>query len=165
MRRAVITGSFDPVTAGHEDLIRRAAAMFDAVTVVVLANAEKPSGAFHPDDRLRFVEETVRELPNADAVVFGGLTSEAMERIGAKYIVRGARSGSDFDYEYDLAQIMKRFDPEIETVILPSRPELSMISSTYVRELLKYGSPLGDAVPAACREDMLAVWKRDRKTE
>ena len=165
MRRAVITGSFDPVTSGHEDLIRRAAAMFDAVTVVVLANAEKPSGAFHPDDRLRFVEETVRDLPNADAMVYHGLTSEAMERIGAKYIVRGARSGSDFDYEYDLAQIMKRFDPEIETVILPSRPELSMISSTYVRELLKYNSPLGDAVPAACREDMLAVWERNGKSE
>ena len=160
MRHAVITGSFDPVTAGHEDLIRRAAALFDRVTVVVLANAEKPSGAFHPDDRLRFLRETVREIPNADAIVYSGLTSDAMQELGAKFIVRGARSGSDFDYEYDLAQIMKRFDPECETVILPSRPELSMISSTYVRELLKYGSPLGDAVPEACREDMLAVWKR-----
>ena len=84
MRHAIITGSFDPVTAGHEDLIRRAAALFDRVTVAVLANAEKPSGAFHPDDRLRFVLETVKDIPNADAAVFGGLTSDAMREVGAK---------------------------------------------------------------------------------
>ena len=162
MKRAIITGSFDPVTAGHEDLIRRAAGLFDAVTVVVLANAEKPSGMFHPADRLRFVEETVAGIPNADAAMWPGLTSDAARRLGADVIVRGARSGSDFDYEYDLAFIMKRFDPALETVILPSRPELSMISSTYVRELLKYGSPLEGSVPDACLRDMLETFEKTR---
>lgn len=162
MRRAIITGSFDPVTAGHEDLIRRAAGMFDAVTVVVLANAEKPSGMFHPTDRLRFVEKTVAGIPNADAAMWSGLTSDIAHALGAKYLIRGARSGSDFDYEYDLAFIMKRFDPELETVILPSRPELSMISSTYVRELLKYGSPLEGSVPGACLDDMRETYAKSK---
>ena len=162
MRRAIITGSFDPVTAGHEDLIRRAAGMFDAVTVVVLANAEKPSGMFHPTDRLRFVEKTVAGIPNADAAMWPGLTSDIAHALGAKYLIRGARSGSDFDYEYDLAFIMKRFDPELETVILPSRPELSMISSTYARELLKYGSPLEGSVPGACLDDMRETYAKSK---
>ena len=160
MRRAVITGSFDPVTSGHEDLIRRAARMFDRVTVVILANTEKASGMFPPADRLRFCEEVCREIPGADAVLWGGLTSDAAKELGARFIVRGARSGGDFDYEYNLAFIMKRFDPELETVILPAAPELSMISSTYVRDLLKYGAPLSDAVPDACREDMEKTYAR-----
>ena len=153
MRRAVITGSFDPVTSGHEDLIRRAAAMFDRVTVVILANTEKASGMFPPADRLRFCQEVCREIPGADAVLWGGLTSDAARELGA-------RSGGDFDYEYNLAFIMKRFDPELETVILPSAPALSMISSTYVRDLLKYGAPLSDAVPDACRDDMTETYAR-----
>ncbi len=160
MRRAIITGSFDPVTGGHEDLIRRAAAMFDGVTVVILANTEKASGLFPPADRLRFLEMVCRQIPGADAMLRGGLTSDAARELGARFIVRGARSGGDFDYEYNLAMIMKRFDPDLETLVLPAKPELSMISSTYVRDLLKYGAPLGDAVPDACREDILAAYAR-----
>ncbi len=154
MRHAIVTGSFDPVTAGHADLFARASALFDRVTVVILANAEKSSGFFSAAERLRFVEETVADLDNVDAVVYGGLTSDIARELDARYIVRGARSATDFDYEYGLAFIMKRFDPALETVILPARPEYAMISSTYVRELLRYGCPLGDAVPEQCRRDM-----------
>ncbi len=160
MKRAIITGSFDPVTTGHEDLIRRAAAMFDGVTAVILANTEKASGLFPAQDRLRFLTTVCREIPGADAVLWGGLTSDAAKELGARFIVRGARSGGDFDYEYNLAMIMKRFDPELETLVLPAKPELSMISSTYVRDLLKYGAPLSDAVPDACRDDMTETYAR-----
>ena len=160
MRRAILTGSFDPITSGHENLIRRAAEMFDRVTVVILANTEKASGMFPPEDRLRFCEEVCRTIPGADAVLWGGLTSDAARELCARFIVRGARSGGDFDYEYNLAFIMKRFDPELETVILPSMPELAAISSTYVRDLLKYGAPLGDAVPEVCRVDMTETYAR-----
>ena len=159
MKHAILTGSFDPITSGHLDLVRRAAEMFDRVTVVILANTEKPTGCFAPADRLRFVEEAISGIPNAGAMLYSGLTSDAARELGAKFIVRGARSGSDFDYEINLAEIMKRFDPELETIILPARPELSMISSTYVRDLIKYGCPLGDAVPDGCRADMEAVAK------
>ncbi|MBE6723700.1 MAG: pantetheine-phosphate adenylyltransferase [Ruminococcaceae bacterium] len=160
MKHAILTGSFDPVTSGHENLIRRAAQMFDRVTVVILANTEKASGMFPPVDRLRFCEEVCRTIPGADALLWGGLTSDAAKELGARFIVRGARSGGDFDYEYNLAFIMKRFDPALETVILPAMPELAAISSTYVRDLLKYGAPLGDAVPEACREDIAATCAR-----
>ncbi len=164
MKRAVITGSFDPVTSGHEDLIRRAAALFDSVTVVILANTEKASGMFPPPDRLRFCRAVCGGIPGADAIVWGGLTSDIMRELDARFIVRGARSGSDFDYEYNLAMIMKRFAPDSETVVLPAKPELSMISSTYVRDLLKYGAPLGDAVPDACRGDVLDTYRRLTET-
>jgi len=98
-------------------------------------------------------------VENADAILFDGLTSDAAHEIGAKFIVRGARCASDFDYEYNLSLIMKRFDSEFETVILPTTPSLMEISSTYVRDLLKYGCDLGDAVPASCRDRMQEIYK------
>ncbi len=160
MRRAIITGSFDPITSGHTDLITRAAVMFDEVYVVILANTEKKSGLFSPEDRLAILETAIESLGfgNVYALLHAGLTSDIARRLGADFIVRGARSGSDFDYEYNLALIMKRFAPSIETVILPCSPELSAISSTYVRDLLKYGCDLGDAVPASCRELIVKLY-------
>ncbi len=158
----MITGSFDPVTSGHLDLVRRCASMFDEVWVVILANTEKKSGLFAPDERLELVNSAISDIPNARAMVYGGLTSDAAEQIGASVIVRGARNATDFDYEYTLSLIMKRFAPHIETIILPTSPEYAAISSTYVRDLLKFGCDLGDAVPDGCREQMLAFMKQKK---
>ena len=149
MKKAIITGSFDPITAGHIDLVRRAAMIFDEVVVAVLSNAEK-SGMFSPDERLELCNAAVSSIDGASAVLCEGLTSDAAHKVGAKFIVRGARSATDFDYEYELSNIMKRFDPEFETIVLPASPELSMISSTYVRELVKYGCELKGSVPDEC---------------
>ena len=162
VRRALLTGSFDPVTSGHEDLLLRASRLFDEVYAVILANTEKAGGAFSPTDRLALLEDTVSALPvdNVKALLWGGLTSDIARQVGARYLVRGARNASDFDYEYSLSLIMKRFDPALETVILPADPAKSMISSTYVRDLLKYGCPLGDAVPGAVREKMAELYRR-----
>ncbi len=148
-RIALVTGSYDPITAGHMHLIRIAAAMFDRVYVTVCANTEKAGGAFLPEDRVKLAEDAVGRagLANVEVVLNGGLVSEAAHRLGAKYLVRGLRNGMDFAYEYDLAGIMKRFDPALETVFLPTDPVLSCVSATYVRDLLKYDCPLGDAVP------------------
>ena len=161
MKKAIITGSFDPITSGHEDLIRRAAAMFDEVTVVIVANTEKRTGMFRAEDRLLFAEKLAESLTAegvgmVNAILYGGLTSEAAHKVGARFIVRGARNATDFDYEYGLAGIMKRFDPNLETVILPADPILSCVSSTYVRELLKYGFSLEGSVP-----DCIAKLVRD----
>ena len=162
MKNAIITGSFDPITSGHEDLIRRAARLFDHVTVVILANTEKQSGTFTPDERLRLAELTIGALGcnNVSALVWGGLTSDIACELGASYIVRGARNASDFDYEANLSLIMKRFDPTLETIILPTDPALSMISSTYVRDLLKYGCDLTGSVSEACRDEMLRLYRK-----
>ena len=159
-RTAMITGSFDPVTSGHMDLLRRASEMFDEVYAVIVFNTEKNTGVFTAGERLSLLDAAVKneKLDNVKAVLHMGLTSDAAKTLGARYLVRGARSASDFDYEYSLSQIMKRFDPELETVILPARPELSMISSTYVRDLLKYGCELEDAIPDGCRDLMKEMY-------
>lgn len=152
MSHAIITGSFDPVTCGHEDLARRAADLFDEVTFVILANTEKHSGLFPAKDRLLFAEAVAESLSRegrcVKAALYPGLTSDAAHWLNARFIVRGVRSASDFDYEYGLANIMKRFDPQLETVFLPANPTLSCVSATYVRELLKYGFPLEGSVPS-----------------
>jgi len=160
MRIALLTGSFDPVTTGHEDLILRSAAMFDEIYVVILANTEKKQGVFTPEERLSLLEDTVSAIPldNIRISLHSGLTSDFAKEVGASFIVRGARSSTDFDYEYNLSLIMKRFDPGLETIILPTDPSLSAISSTYVRDLLKYGCDLGNAVPQACKEKMLDLY-------
>lgn len=150
MKIAVVSGSFDPITAGHMDLVRVAAGIFDAVHVVIVANGEKSHGLFSPTDRLQIAERAVQPYKNVHAAVHSGLLSDYCASVGAKYLVRGVRNGTDFAYEYDLGAIMRRFDPELETVFLPAPPERACISSTYVRELLKYGCPLDGAVPDGC---------------
>ena len=153
---AIVPGSFDPITAGHYEIIRRAAAIFDHVTIAILVNSEK-SGTFSPDERLETVNAAVRELEksgvtNVDARVFRGLTVDAAREAGAGYIVKGLRNASDFDYEFGMAEITRRFDGEIETVFLPSSPEFMHVSSTYVREILKYGKGDGKAFAPGTEE-------------
>ncbi len=155
---AVVTGSFDPVTSGHVDLITRASRLFDVVWVAVSANAEK-NNMFTAAERTELVRLAVADLPNVRVGLCEGLVSDFLHDKKADVLVRGARCATDFDYEYDLANIMRRFDPDFETVILPTDPTLSAISSTYVRELIRYGAPLGDAVPAAAAEQLLAYWR------
>lgn len=156
MKRAIFSGSFDPITSGHCDLLCRAAELFDEVYIVAANNAEKNS-MFSLDERLDLIKAAVSELSdggikNVIPDSYSGLLIDYMHAKGIKYIVRGVRNSFDYEYEYDLASIMKRFDPECETVILPSDPALSAVSSTYVRELIKYGCPFGDSVTPAVAE-------------
>lgn len=165
-RIAMLTGSFDPVTAGHTDLIRRAAAMFDTVYVAIMSNGEKDSagsGMFTYAERLEILAAACRDLAeegitNVIPEICEGLSSAYAAERGVRYIVRGARCASDFDYEYSLANIMKRFEPALETVILPADPALSCVSATYVRELFKYGCPIGDAMPESAAGKALAIF-------
>lgn len=167
-RIAMLTGSFDPVTAGHVDLIERAAKMFDLVYVAVMSNGEKDSragGMFSYGERLIILKAATDELAyrgitNVKAEICEGLSSEYAAARGISYIVRGARCASDFDYEYSLSSIMKRFSPDLETVILPAKPEIACVSSTYVRELLKYGCPIGDAMPESAAVAALEILKK-----
>lgn len=164
MKKAIITGTFDPITKGHTDVVRTAAGMFDEVYVCVLNNAEKRT-MFTEDERLRIAKAAVDALraegiTNVTAESYSGLTSDYMRERDIKYIVKGIRNPTDFDYEYGMAQIMKKFLPGCETVFIPAEPEHIHISSTFVRELVKYGGPLEDAVPEGTAELIRELYKK-----
>ena len=149
--KAVFAGTFDPVTAGHVDIIMRAASIFDEIHVVIAKNPEK-SSMFTEEDRKRMVDAVVSELGIADRVkcsVWQRPVFEYCREVGASVIVKGIRNASDFDYEKVLAKQTESLCPEIETVCLISNGKYDYLSSTYVRGCIEYGLPLGESVPAA----------------
>ncbi len=150
MSVALIPGTFDPITIGHEDIIQRASMLFDEVIVCIFTNSAK-STMFTADERYEFLCATVEQYRNVKADICTGLLADYAVEHRCDAIVKGARSGVDFDYEYTLASINRELAPEVETVILPSRCELLHISSTMVRELIKYGKDFSPFVPEAVK--------------
>ncbi len=140
MKKAVFTGSFDPITKGHADIIVRAAALFDELTVAVCCNTEKKSGMFSADERLKLVCAVIAEtgLSNVKAEICEGLLSDFAVSRGIGTIVRGARSASEFEAEAQLSEINRAL-AGLETVVFPARPELSHQSSTFARDMILYG--------------------------
>ena len=147
MRIAVCPGSFDPVTVGHLDLVERAAAIFDRVILCVLVNGEKHP-MFTPEQRLAMAKAAVAHIPNAEAESCSGLLADFARDRGACALVKGARTGSDFDWEFQMAQINRDLYPALDTVLLPARPEHLHISSTMVRDMIRYHQKLDNYVPA-----------------
>lgn len=140
---AVFPGSFDPITSGHVDIVKRALPLFDKVVVAVGVNTQKQS-LFSLDERLNWLSQVFHEEEKIEVGHFNGLTSEYCNRIGAKYLLRGLRNASDFDYEKTISQLNFFIGKGLETVFLISRPAFSHISSTIVREIIKGN---GDASP------------------
>lgn len=150
MRTAIISGSFDPITVGHLDVIARASRLFDKVVIAVSPNGAKNS--FLPQDvQMASVEASVKALGNVSVVQIEGLLAEFCKKYENPVIVRGARTGSDFDYERSLFIINKGLS-DIETIILPAESGMDHISSTYVRELIKYEKPIDSVVPEGARK-------------
>ena len=144
MRTAVITGMFDPFTRGHENLVRRSLDLFDQVVIVISRNSEKQG--FLPD-RVK-LDSIWACFPDkrVQVVLLEGLLAEFVKQFENPVLVRGARNGTDFEYEAQLRAINMELGG-IETVILPSSGSMAHISSTYARELIRYGRPLHGAVP------------------
>ncbi len=149
MKTAVCSGSFDPITLGHLDIIQRSAACFDKVYVCVSPNAEKKNQMFTPEEKLLLVRTAVAELPNVEAELFSGLLADYAVRRGAAAIVRGVRNMSDFDVEYQLALINQDIHPGLETMLLPASAAYQHFSSSMAREMIRYGQPLEKYLPAA----------------
>mgnify|MGYP000014882499 FL=1 len=146
MTRAVCTGSFDPVTAGHVDIFERAAKMFDELIVCVFHNvAKKPF--FTVEERLAFLEDATKHLKNVRVSSFSGLITTYMSEIDAHVIVRGVRSVKDLEYEQNEAYMIRHFRLDIDTVFLLTRPEYSFVSSSGVREIIRFGGRLDGLVP------------------
>lgn len=149
MRIAVCSGSFDPITLGHVDIIQRAAACFDKVWVCVSPNAEKKNQMFTPEQKLHLVRLAVEELPNVEAELYPGLLADYAVSHGANVIVRGVRNATDFDVEYQLALINRTIYPDLETMILPASTEYQHFSSSMAREMIRYHQPLEKYLPRA----------------
>ena len=157
---AVVPGSFDPVTVGHLDLIERAAAMFDTVYVTAFQNAEK-TGMFTAEEKLHMLRLAVSGIPNAVCSVETGVLADFASEHDA-VIVKGVRNGTDFDYEMNLAYISRAIAGEgrTETLLLPAKQEYLHISSSYVREMLRYHGDFRAAVPGAVYEYLINEWRK-----
>jgi len=143
MKTAVFPGSFDPITAGHVDLVQRAVPLFDKIVVAVGVNSQKKY-LFPLEERLEFLRKVFADEPRVEIGSFEGLTAHYCQSIGAEYLLRGLRNASDFDYEKTISQLNGIVGEGLETIFLISAPAYSHISSTIVREIIKGG---GDASP------------------
>ncbi|HLI59399.1 MAG TPA: pantetheine-phosphate adenylyltransferase [Solirubrobacteraceae bacterium] len=154
-RIALCPGTFDPVTYGHLDVIRRAAAMFDEVIVsVVNLPWRKGRTLFSAEERVAFLEGATGELSNVRVATFSNLLVEFARDQGAIAVVKGLRAISDFEYELEMNQLNRRQAPEIESVYLMSSPKYSFISSSGVKELATFGGEIGDLVPDEVAEQL-----------
>jgi len=145
---AVCPGSYDPITNGHLDVIRRAANLYDEVVVAVVNRAVRKSGAlFGIEERLSFIEAATADLERVRAEPFSNLVVEFARSVGAKAIVKGLRAISDFEYELEMNQLNRRQDPEIESVYLMASAQYSFLSSSGVKELATFGGDISALVP------------------
>ena len=145
-RIAVFAGTFDPVTMGHVDVVRRAAPLFDEIIIAIGVNTAKKT-LFSLEKRTEWFERTFSDLSNIRIEHYEGLTVNFCESVGAKYLLRGLRNGTDFDYEAHIAQLNKSLDSKIETVFMMTSPEFSFISSTLVRDLVIHQGDYQPYVP------------------
>ena len=149
MKTAIYPGSFDPITLGHLDIIRRAALCFDKVYVCVMDNCDKTSHMFPAEKRVELIRSSVAEFPNVEAELYCGLLADYAREKDACILVKGLRNATDFDLEYQMAAINRGIWPQLETVFLPASVEYQHFSSTMVREMIRYGQPLEKYVPGA----------------
>ena len=151
MKIAVYPGSFDPVTLGHLDIIKRTASMFDKVIIGVLNNRAK-SPLFTARERVELLEEVTGDIPNVEVQAFHGLLIDFVRQNDAKVIVRGLRAITDFEYELQMAQTNHKLEPSVETVFLTTSLEYSYLSSTIVKEVAFYHGDISKFVPDVVRE-------------
>ena len=136
-RKALVPGSFDPFTAGHFNILKRALTMFDEVVVAVGINQDKRS-FFSTEQRLDMIRQAVKDIPGVSVLSYDGLTIDICRKLGIKHIVRGVRNMIDFETERSVADANRRLAPEIETIIIPTAQEFAHISSSAVRDILSH---------------------------
>ncbi len=151
-RIAVFPGSFDPITRGHESVVRRAAKLFDKIIIAVGTNANK-AGFFPLEKRLEWIKTTFSDLGNIEVEHYQGLTTDFCKKNRAQFLLRGIRTGADFEYERSIAQMNKAMMQSIETVFILTTPELTPISSTILRDIYKHGGDIKPFIPKAIHTD------------
>ena len=146
MKRAICTGSFDPVTNGHINIFERASKMVDELIVCVFVNSKKQT-FFSAEERVELLRKSTQHIENLKVDYFGGLVSDYMADHDIKIIVRGLRSSADFEYEVNEAQMIKHLAPDTDTIFLLTTPEFMFVSSSGIRELAKFKGNVKGLVP------------------
>jgi len=162
MSTAIYPGSFDPITLGHLNIIRRASKIFDEVVVCVMVNSSK-TPMFTLEERMELIERVVKRFPNVKVDTSSILLAEYVKRYEGAVLVKGLRAVSDFESEFQMAIINKKLNPELETVFLTSSEKYTYISSSVVKEMAKYGADLRELVPAEILADVIERSKTYRR--
>lgn len=160
MKTVICPGSFDPVTNGHLDIIDRSAALFDKVVVVVMKNPAKTNFCFTPEERAELIRRCTKDIPNVEVDIYEGLLAEYAKQKGAVAVVKGLRAVSDFEYEFQQAQMNKKLNSELETVFINTRVENLYLSSSAVKQICELGGDISDFVPEIIRDDIVKRIKR-----
>ena len=143
---AMYPGTFDPITLGHEDLVRRAASLFDRVVVAIAINTGSKTPMFTIDERLAMAKNALEEFPNVEVTSYEGLTVDFARAKGLRVIIRGLRAVSDFEYEFQLANMNRHLTEEVETAFLTPTEKYTFISSSLVREIAELGGDVSEFV-------------------
>ena len=152
MRKAICPGSFDPVTYGHIDIFERASLIFDEITVSVFHNPGKDKAMFTVEERVAMLKAATAHIPNLKVSAFSGLLSEYCEKENTKFIVRGLRAFTDFEYEFQRALLIKKINNDLETIFIMTNAKYSYLSSSGIRELATFGGSIKDLVPECVEE-------------
>ena len=161
MKIAIYPGSFDPITLGHLDIIRRGAACFDKLYVCVMVNCEKKLPMFTPERRLELIRHSVADIPNVEVENWSGLLADYAREKGAHILLKGVRNATDWDMELQMSRINQGILPGLETLLLPASPEEGFISSSAVREIAHFGGDITPFVPAEILEAIKAGLNAD----
>jgi pantetheine-phosphate adenylyltransferase len=155
MVTAIYPGTFDPVTLGHVDIAERGAALFEKLIIAVYATPSKDL-LFNLEERVKLFEEAVQHLPNVEVMEFSGLVVRFAEEVGASVIVRGLRSGSDFEYEFEMAFMNRRLAPSVDMVSFMTSQDYMFISSSLLKEVARLSGDVTDMVPPHVAEAVYA---------
>ncbi len=161
-KTVVCPGSFDPLTIGHLDIIKRSSKIFDKVIVVVMRNFNKDVGSFTTEERVDFIKRCTKDLPNVTVDTYAGLLAEYVKEKGASAVVKGLRAISDYDDEFRQALTNQKLNPDMETIFMVSNSEHMFLSSSVVKEVCKLGGDVSDFVPAEICDDIIKRLKRNQ---
>lgn len=159
VKKAIFAGSFDPITNGHLDIIKRASKLYDVLHVGVLINPDK-KGMFEISERVTFIKECTKELHNVEVISFSGLLIDYCRENDINVLVRAIRDSSDVDYELQLAHMNKALDSDVETMIMVTNPKYSFVSSSMMKSVANFGGDISEFVPDVVLKELAEKMNR-----
>ncbi|NCB51591.1 MAG: pantetheine-phosphate adenylyltransferase [Clostridia bacterium] len=165
MKTAICPGSFDPITLGHLNIIRRTSRIFEKVIILVLPNTNKKKCMFSIPERIELISRVIANFPNVTVETYDGLLADFAKRVDSPVIVKGLRANTDFENEFQMAQINKMINPLLDTMFLTSSEKYTFLSSSIVRELAAFGADLSKLVPCEIIKDVEMKAMMGRKSD